>query len=253
MEDVYKNIQLGYNKIKNNINVGRRHYEYLSKRVVEQLSRQINNELINVLDAGCGNGYLLNEIQNKACEAFDKRKVDLKFYGFDISNEMVDESKKTNQAVDHRVLTLPDTDYDDGFFDVVVIGEVLEHLYQPRASLMELRRILKEDGDLIVTVPNGDRVGIDKVISYKKKFQPADDVLLTYPELNYLFRRAGFRIVEMRGYGGVFPILSKYSRMKKYLLLFLGWIYKMHPNINRLQKQIFFVLKKDDYLLGTDY
>ena len=48
--------------------------------------------------------------------------------------------------------TLP---YADGFFDVVLFCEVLEHLTSdPMAALMEIRRVLRPGGKLILTTPN---------------------------------------------------------------------------------------------------
>ena len=43
----------------------------------------------------------------------------------------------------------------DGAFDSVYIGQVLEHLDEPRAVLAEALRVLKPDGSLIVSVPKG--------------------------------------------------------------------------------------------------
>jgi len=39
-------------------------------------------------------------------------------------------------------------------FDVIVLAEVLEHLLRPDKVLLECKRILKDDGRLILTMPN---------------------------------------------------------------------------------------------------
>src|SRR5205085_106539 len=41
----------------------------------------------------------------------------------------------------------------DGTFDVVVLGEVLEHIEDDRAAVAEAARMLKADGVLAVSVP----------------------------------------------------------------------------------------------------
>lgn len=45
-------------------------------------------------------------------------------------------------------------DYPDGYFDVVVAKDILEHLISPAKLLAELHRVLKPDGRLVVSVPN---------------------------------------------------------------------------------------------------
>lgn len=48
--------------------------------------------------------------------------------------------------------------FDDASFDVVVVGEVLEHLRLPEQALLEARRVLKPDGVLVGSVPNNYRL-----------------------------------------------------------------------------------------------
>jgi len=229
MDSLYAKIQHGYNNVRDQINVGDDHYNVLSDEVVRRLGEKNLSNTINILDAGCGNGYLLKMLQNKLSRIDNSNNI--YFSGFDISDEMVKESIKRNPTVSHSVYALPDTDYNDKNFDYIACGEVLEHLYQPLSSLKELRRILVDDGEILVTVPNGDRIGIHTVLSNKKKFQPADDVLLTFSELNYLFRRAGLRPVRIQGYGGLFPILPRYSRTRQLCLRALTRLSLFKKNI----------------------
>jgi len=43
---------------------------------------------------------------------------------------------------------------EDGTFDIIIAGEVLEHLNNPYKALREFNRILKDKGSLVITVPN---------------------------------------------------------------------------------------------------
>lgn len=43
---------------------------------------------------------------------------------------------------------------EDGFFDAIVAGDVIEHLFDTDAFLSELARVLRPGGRLIVTTPN---------------------------------------------------------------------------------------------------
>lgn len=44
--------------------------------------------------------------------------------------------------------------YKENMFDCVISGEVLEHLENPSKFLKEIKRILKNNGKLIITTPN---------------------------------------------------------------------------------------------------
>jgi hypothetical protein len=56
----------------------------------------------------------------------------------------------------HRVDldALPPLPYPDGHFDVITCADVLEHLVEPGTLLGQLRRYLKDDGRLVVSIPN---------------------------------------------------------------------------------------------------
>ncbi len=49
---------------------------------------------------------------------------------------------------------LEQAQYESGFFDVVVMNHVLEHVHDPLAVLRECRRVHKDDGLFVIDVPN---------------------------------------------------------------------------------------------------
>jgi SAM-dependent methyltransferase len=56
---------------------------------------------------------------------------------------------------DHFDLELDRFPYDDNTFDVIVCAEVIEHLlHDPMAMLIEIQRVLKPNGALVLTTPN---------------------------------------------------------------------------------------------------
>jgi len=50
--------------------------------------------------------------------------------------------------------TLRDARFSDARFDVVTMWDVIEHLHDPRSTLLEIHRILKPEGMLVVSTPN---------------------------------------------------------------------------------------------------
>lgn len=96
-----------------------------------------------VLDVGCGRGFLLQEFRRR---------------GWDVLGTEAD-AKAAAHA--QRVLQLPvkvggleALDLPDASFDAIVLWHVLEHLADPTQTLVEVHRLLRPGGTLLVGVPN---------------------------------------------------------------------------------------------------
>ncbi len=105
-----------------------------------------------ILDAGCGTG-------RHACEAFRRQNVtvagiDMKWDDLVQTNNCLSVREKETDGkwvvAQANIMKMP---FADGFFDVVICSEVLEHIVDDKAAISELMRVLKPGGDLIVTVP----------------------------------------------------------------------------------------------------
>ncbi len=113
----------------------------VAARHVRFLARQVPRGG-RILDVGCGRGVLLKELADRGFEA----------HGFEVNPSAA-------EGVDPRIEIrigddLCDANYPDGYFDQVIIWHVLEHVSDPRATIEEMRRILKPGGELVVAVPN---------------------------------------------------------------------------------------------------
>lgn len=103
----------------------------------------------SLLDLGCGKGFFL--------EYAEKR---YKTYGIDISDYAIEHAIDNLKKSTLFVKDAKNTGFQDNFFDIITCFDMLEHLNDPEYTLKECKRILKEDGLLIVTVPNIDSLGI---------------------------------------------------------------------------------------------
>jgi len=96
-----------------------------------------------VLDVGCGVGVLLRRLRRDAhCEVF----------GIDISLSAIRTLKGI--GVHGAVGVVPQLPVATAAFDVVTATELLEHVDDPLATLLELARCLRPGGLLIVTTPD---------------------------------------------------------------------------------------------------
>jgi SAM-dependent methyltransferase len=95
-----------------------------------------------ILDIGCGGGSYLYRLKQWGWET----------YGVEPSETGAKHAQSLGLTIHHG--TLQDARFSDGFFDVVRLDNVLEHLRDPKATLKEVSRILKSDGLMYITVPN---------------------------------------------------------------------------------------------------
>ena len=96
-----------------------------------------------VLDIGSFDGTISRKIENNGNRVF----------AVDVSLAALKNAKK---KISNVVQVSPSSEYPfrDKTFDIIFFGEVLEHIMDTDSILAELRRMLKDDGYLIVTTPN---------------------------------------------------------------------------------------------------
>ncbi len=101
----------------------------------------------NVLDVGCGNGLI----------AISLGKAGYNVFGIDISEKAIGKASKKNilSNVKFAVAGAEELSETNIKYDAVICSEVLEHLNEPSSLLKYIYKIMKDEGILIVTVPNG--------------------------------------------------------------------------------------------------
>lgn len=98
-----------------------------------------------ILDMGCGNGlssYMLSESGHRVM-------------GTDISAFFLSDSANLqNEKLRYQVCDALDLPFTDGSFDVVCSTELIEHVTDAPRALLEMMRVLKKGGILVITGPN---------------------------------------------------------------------------------------------------
>ena len=95
--------------------------------------------------------------------------------------------------------------HEAGGFDIVAMWEVLEHLPKNTESiaLLEINRVLKKGGILILSAPHHHRFG--------NFFDPAwyfGHRHYTQERIQYLIKESGFFVYDIEIYGGWYEILT---------------------------------------------
>jgi SAM-dependent methyltransferase len=105
----------------------------------------VSSEQLRVLDIGTTPNTLLIK---KLRPSFDVWTLDLT----DLLGDRCEASGVHLRTCDLGNEPIP---FEDGFFDLVIFTEVLEHLFGPPSDVLrETRRILRDSGGLILSVPN---------------------------------------------------------------------------------------------------
>ncbi len=101
-----------------------------------------------VLDVGCSNGNLAKIFQENGCEVvgieYDSSAAEK---AKEFCQEVIQGDLDDDKIFRHKVLQKEK-------FDVIVCGDILEHLKDPAAVLEKLKKLLKPEGYFVISLPN---------------------------------------------------------------------------------------------------
>jgi SAM-dependent methyltransferase len=148
MNSVYKSKDVGY-------------YKIVREDLIYFLPK---NGSQKILEIGSGQGSTLVEIKNRGL-ATEVVGVDL----FEFEN-----SDQTNPAIDKFIVANLETDTLElpvEYFDIILAGDVFEHLVDPWKVVKDLSKFLKKDGLFIASVPNIREVTTMSKIFFLRDFR----------------------------------------------------------------------------------
>jgi len=98
-----------------------------------------------ILDIGCKHAFL--------CDFLEEKGIHCDYHGLDISDKVIEalKHKKGSFQVCDVMKGLP---FEDRQFDYIFCLEVLEHVENPTFLLNQFHRVLKDDGTILLSVPN---------------------------------------------------------------------------------------------------
>jgi 23S rRNA (guanine745-N1)-methyltransferase len=131
-------------------------YDFLASEIISILDQQFENQKITVLDAGCGEGYYINYIQEK--------NKDYATHGFDISKYAAKLASRKNSKTQMAVASVFDMPYRSESLDAII------SIFSPISNL-EFNRVLKSNGIAIVVTPGSEHLSEMASLIYKE-FKP---------------------------------------------------------------------------------
>ncbi len=193
----------------------------------------------NFLDIGCGAGNAM----------YKMKRLGWNVVGLDFDENAVKASKEIGLNVING--SLLEQSFPDNNFDAILMNHVIEHMDNPLKIIEECKRILKENGILVMITPNAKSIGRYIFSRNWRGLEVPQHINLFSPKsLSKICKNSGFKYIK--AFSGSHsnhimfveslellaenrPILSKFIEainnkvIKNILWLILGWITKVFP------------------------
>lgn len=151
-----------------------------------------------ILDLGCGNGSMVKPIQKWG-----------QYFGLDCESDFARNCALKNVPVFiGDACALP---FENEYFDVVTILDLLEHVDNDKKVLDECYRVLKLGGKLIVFIPAFNLLwtSFDFYSYHKRRYEKAD--------ILKILEQKGFKIIKKSYYFSfLFPVLLFFAAIEKF-------------------------------------
>ncbi len=161
-----------------------------------------------VLHLGCTNSpFTENSIRDGSLLHFELEKITKKLYGFDLDEKSIEILKSHGVKDVYRadLERLHEVELEEKF-DVIVAGEVIEHLSNPGLFLEGVKRFMDENTELLITTINaysGMRFAIYALRGrggINEPVHPDHVAYYSYSTLNLILRRANLQVKEFYFY-----------------------------------------------------
>jgi len=158
-----------------------------------------------ILDIGTAGGTFLHVAKQQGWEV----------YGIE-PNKWLANWGKEHYGIDIKSGTLFDYKFEENFFDVVTLWDVLEHMPNPKKALLEINRILKPNGLLVVNYPD---IGswLSKVMRSKWIFLLSVHLYYFTPKtIKGILKTTGFKTIKTKPHFQTLQLDYLIFRMQAY-------------------------------------
>lgn len=147
-----------------------------------------------ILDVGCASGWFVFQV----AKAFRKARC----FGIDIYKEAIAYAQKEYPHIEFKVADAHKIPYKSSAFDTVICTEVLEHVDDPEAVLLEIKRVLKKRGRLAVELDSASLLFSIVWFAWRKfngkVWNESHVHSFNIKKLEKLAKKCGFLVVEKK-------------------------------------------------------
>jgi len=192
-----------------------------------------------ILDIGCGQGQFLHMLNDRGWDCVGiERSVKLKEYV----------SKKYNIPV--MDADMKKWEFKNQEFDVINIYHVIEHIEEPETLLKKVREIIKDDGILIMGLPN--IASFQSGVFSNKWFHldlPRHLLHYSHETITVLLNKCGFEVISNKGFSFEH---DTYGQLQSILNMFMpsNYFYNLLRNVNINNKYFSLLYSIPSFLFG---
>src|SRR3989344_3882702 len=172
----------------------RAHFFYQQQKVYSFCQKRVKNKV--VLEVGSGSGY----------GTYNLSKFAKKIIAIDKDSASVEESKKRYRSKNIVFIASPIETYKtDQKFDIIIALQVIEHFLEVHSFFKKILFLLKKNGLVVISTPNGLTQSYNENPYHYKEFSPNElrNLLSGY-----------FKKVNLYGLNGD-DVINKYEQIRR--------------------------------------
>ena len=158
----------------------------MQKESLKEIKYQNN---LSILDLGCGTGQLLLELKNKFTKA--------KLFGLDNNESMLKVAKSKLKNVKLIKSSSDKIPLKNNSIDYVISTEAFHHFPEPEKTLLEMKRILKNNGKIIIIDINFGRI----ISHIFHKLEPGNYWIYSKKDFKRLFKKTNLKLTYQKRLG----------------------------------------------------
>lgn len=164
-----------------------------------------NKSELKILEIGAAYGETLFYLKNN--------KIATEVVGVDLFEDLNNKEnyKKIDRFIFGNIEQIDLSDY-YSYFDIILLPDVLEHLVEPKLVLKKIKKYLKTDGEIIVSMPNIRHYSALNKILFKGDFRYEESGIFDYTHLRFYCRKNIKELLETSGYN----VIKQQSSIKNY-------------------------------------
>ncbi|MDP5097523.1 MAG: class I SAM-dependent methyltransferase [Flavobacterium sp.] len=181
----------------------KRYYSNVRLDLINLINR--DNRELKILEIGAAYGETLFYLK--------ENRIASEVVGVDLFEDLNNKEnyKKIDRFIFGNIEQIDLVEYYD-YFDIILLPDVLEHLLEPKPVLNKIKKYLKKDGKIIVSMPNIRHYSALIKIFIKGDFRYEESGIFDYTHLRFYCRKNIKELLETSGY----KVIKQQSSIKNY-------------------------------------